>query len=364
MMFGDDFAYHLNDYMFNRVYQYQMFHQSQPSEFQFAMSTMREFNEDFNKEDLDNLFVKDGDYLPYMTDLQVHHDSKRYDIVEVWSGFYMTHTHLKQKIYDMMRLLTTYQNHESFKIDSRLRDHKEVRQLEESIAVLIHHDGITGTMHERVYDDYLREVREAEEATAKVIGRRNPALKGFKVTVFDQYFKLYKKQQLAFLNPYGDYPYRMNVKLDCNQTMVANGKKLSHFRMANDCFVVDQLDLSGRSTPLINLEITPSKNHTETKKFDKKVEFGGYTVEIVEDVHGKRSVKISNEKKAIRSLETEFGIYNQKNDRYKMNGHYLTRIDEVFYHKPQVDWHFEKQGKRLVIVGRVNDDKIVKTQIF
>ena len=335
--------------MFDLAYRYQIFHQSQPSDFNFKMSTVRDYYKALEGENLDNLHEKDGDYLPFVSIGDNNFASPKLKTVDVWSGFYVTHPFLKKKIYNLMRFLTTYQNHESLVLGSKLRNHKDLYKLEETVSVLIHHDGITGTNTIKVYYDYLRMANEAVESLENVVAKYNPALKGFKVEVLDQYFKLYEEQQLAVLNPYGQRSLRMNIRVDCHQKLRLDGKDIRTIRVSpssENCFVLEELELSDKGVTQVNLEATGGEKEEKEvlkkeamEKLDK-LEYKGYKIEVVSDVHTKRTVRFMSRDKPVEGLELELGIYNQKNDDFKKSGHYATRIDEVFYHKPQIDWHY------------------------
>jgi hypothetical protein len=127
---------------------------------------------------------------------------------------------------------------------------------------------------------------------------------------------------------------------------------------------LEELKLPEKSVTQVSLEATGVKEEAKTEKTKKggktkktkktkkpklKMEamerltllrYEGYEVEVVSDSEKKRTVRFWNEKKDLDWLELELGVYKQKNDKFKKNGHYVTRLDEESYRKPQVDWHY------------------------
>jgi hypothetical protein len=182
---GDGFSHGNHDF-YDQVYRYQMFHQSQPSEFRYKMSTVRDYFKSLEGESLDNLYRKDGDYLPFVSLESNSFESTPLRTLDVWTGFYVTRPFLKKRIYDLARLLATYQNHETLALGSKLRDHKHLYQLEEAVAILTQNSAITGGHWTKAYDDFMRMANEAEASLERLMAKHNRALKGFRVTALDQ----------------------------------------------------------------------------------------------------------------------------------------------------------------------------------
>lgn len=116
-------------------------------------STPSLYLEEINKIDNMKLGVKTDDFFPYA------HKPNTY-----WSGYYTSRVALKVMVRDLCRYFQHSRNFLSIKKitqtspylkNNEIEIYKRYEALEQILAILQHHDGVTGTQKQYVADDYI-----------------------------------------------------------------------------------------------------------------------------------------------------------------------------------------------------------------
>ncbi len=100
--------------------------------------------------------LKKYDFFPYHTDLY-------------WSGYYSSRPALKYMVRQGSSLLQACKHMASV---LKLKDEQnegDISIMKEAMAILQHHDGITGTHSQRVYEDYVRILFKGFDECTKTI---------------------------------------------------------------------------------------------------------------------------------------------------------------------------------------------------